>query len=344
MPILDAARIKASLIDVQTIIAGELPPVDWLVDGLIAKEDRVLVYGEPGSLKSWLMLDLGLHIAAGKQWLGHFEVPEAKRVLYIDEEMSSRTLHRRIKRLIDGSHLGDDPMPFRALSLCGVRFDNDQVADGLLIDLDALGFSPEVTIIETVRRVIDGSENNADEVAALWRRLGPFRQDGKTLLITHHMRKPTIRGFNEAIYRASGSTDILGGSDSAFAIEKRQTNKVAVTCVRVRNNEEPEPFSVTLDDAGNESPVSMLYEAQAAAAAIPIRAAEMVVAWIEEYLRDQPHGRGRTADIKRHLQEVHQVSPSRSEKALALMRRTARGQQERRGLYQLAAQEEEVTV
>jgi len=43
------------------IINNELPPIDWLVKGLLfAVQDRVLWYGEFGSFKSWLLLDMAL--------------------------------------------------------------------------------------------------------------------------------------------------------------------------------------------------------------------------------------------------------------------------------------------
>jgi RecA-family ATPase len=87
------------LISFASIMSEPLPPIEWDVEGLVARRERVLIYAEWGALKTWLGLDLGLHLAAGGKWLDQFNVPEARRVLYIDEEMNERTLRRRIKRL-----------------------------------------------------------------------------------------------------------------------------------------------------------------------------------------------------------------------------------------------------
>ncbi|CAI4032311.1 hypothetical protein DNFV4_02740 [Nitrospira tepida] len=344
MPILSAVTIGASLLDVQTIIDGELPAVDWVVDRLIAKGDRVLVYGEPGSLKSWLMLDLGLHIAAGTPWLGHFEIPERKRVLYIDEEMSPRTLIRRVKRLIEGSDLETDSLPFKALTLCGVRFTDESVGTTLLAGLATHGFSPEVVIIETMRRVLHGSENNADEVGAFWRCVDLLRKEGRSLIITHHMKKPSMHGANESVYRASGSTDVLGGSDSAFAVEKLQANKVCVTCVRARNTPEASPFYVSLHDTGPETPASMRFEGQGGALVVPQSRVEEVANWIEEYLRDQQDQQATTAQIRQNLDTAHRVSSDRCEKALRRLRETGRVTQPVHGAYRIATQQEVASV
>jgi len=314
------------------------------VDGLIAKGDRVLVYGEPGSLKSWLMLDLGLHIAAGRSWLGHFEIPESKKVLYVDEEMSPRTLIRRVKRLIEGADLEMDPLPFKALSFCGVRFTDDSVGTTLLAGLATNGFSPEVVFIETMRRVLDGSENNADEVGNFWRWVDPFRREGRTLIITHHMRKPSVHGANESVYRASGSTDVLGGSDSAFAVEKLQADKVCVTCVRNRNTTEALPFYASLQDTGQESPASLHFEGQGGALVVPQSRVEEVATWIVEYLMAQPDPRATTAQIKQHLDTEHHVSGDRCEKALKKLREAGRVRQPAHGVYQLEVQREVASV
>src|SRR5262245_58098274 len=98
------------LISFERIMAEELPPIDWIVDGLIAQGDRVIVYGEFRSMKSWLLLHLGLSMAAGRPWLGNFGITSPRPVLYVDEEMSERTLRRRVKRLGQGAKLGTEPI------------------------------------------------------------------------------------------------------------------------------------------------------------------------------------------------------------------------------------------
>jgi RecA-family ATPase len=179
-------QVGLPLVSFQEVMTQDLTPVDWLVTDLIANQDRVVLYGEPGAMKSWLLLHLAVHIAAGRKWLGQFDVPIAKKVLYIDEEMNVRTLRRRIKRIGDGAALGTKDLPLRLLSLHGVRFD-EKGAQTLLDGLAESGFNPDVIIVETLRRVMEGSENDAEDVATFWRNLEPLRKAGKTIIISHHM-------------------------------------------------------------------------------------------------------------------------------------------------------------
>jgi RecA-family ATPase len=85
-----ASRIP--LISFQSIMAENLPTVDWLVTDLIANLDRVMFYGEFVALKTWLLLSLAIAIASGRDWLGTFRTPTPKKVLYVDEEMNERML------------------------------------------------------------------------------------------------------------------------------------------------------------------------------------------------------------------------------------------------------------
>jgi RecA-family ATPase len=240
------------LISFERVMADDLPPVAWLVDPLIAEGDRVIVYGEFGSMKSWLLLDLSLHVAAGRPWLGKFPVPAARSVLYIDEEMNQRTLRRRIKRLALGAGLDGKNLPFQVASRVGVTF-GPTGAKNLLAALGHAGFDPDIIVVETFRRVHLGSENEAEDVAAFWRNVEPLLRAGKTLIVSHHMRKPKSKRESQRD-RASGSTDILAGTDSALAVQRTKPGVVRVECVKSREAEEADGFVVRLTEGPRMAP------------------------------------------------------------------------------------------
>jgi hypothetical protein len=104
------------------ILEKDPPETDWVVQGLLAHKDRSLIYGEYGALKSWILIHLALHIAAGKPRLGTFDIPKARSVLYVDEEMGQDRMHRRARRLAAGAGI-DLPHDFYVISHPGLRFD-----------------------------------------------------------------------------------------------------------------------------------------------------------------------------------------------------------------------------
>ena len=279
------------LVSFEAILSEPLLPIPWLVEPLIANENRVIVYGEWGACKSWLLLDLGLHIAAGKAWLGKFPVPKAKRVLYVDEEMSERTLRRRIKRLAEGAGLGEAALPFRTLSGFGLRF-NAEGPKSLLAALLSGDFDADVMIVESFRRILVGSELEAADVADFWRNVKPIVKTGKTLIVSHHMRKYRQDGSNSVRDRASGSTDIMAGADTAFAVHRQSGDAVIVEQPKSRDAEEAESFVVTLYDERKDGPVILQYEGPSSATTQKATEQDRAISLIWKFLSARD---GRTA-------------------------------------------------
>jgi hypothetical protein len=312
------------------ILAEPLPPIHWLVNPLIASGDRVIVFGEYGSYKSWLLLDLSLHLAAEKPWLDQFSIPHPCPVLYVDGEMNERTLRRRIQRLGQGVGFGAD-LPFRALPHRGTRFASPEVAQRLLRDLQTVGYDPAVIILESLRRFLVGSENEAEAVGAFWDAVDPILQAGKTLIVSHHMRKPSPKGSNESRHRASGSTDILAGSDASFAVLKEPTGDILIECTKTREAEQPDSFLVSLEDSGPDSPARMVFRGFAGDS---FGEQERAEALIIAFLAKAPDGAAKTCDIHAHT-AAQGISLSTSERALRALQRTGQLRSVAHGHWQL---------
>lgn len=304
------------------IMRDPLPPVDWLVEPLIATGSRVVLYGEWGSFKSWLLLHLGLHVAAAQPWLGKFAVPQPKRVLYVDEEMSERTLRRRIKRLAEGAGFADLSLPFRALSRIGVRF-NDTGAKNLLSALRANDFDADVIIVESFRRVLVGSELEAKDVSEFWRNVAPILKAGKTLVVSHHMRKFRATGGNASRDRASGSTDILAGADAAFAIQRQSADALVVEHIKSRDEEEAEPFLVTLCEQGKDGPMTMQYEGPTSEARETAKEQDRAADLMVKFLAGRPTQTATAGEINEHL-EAAGISERTAQRARSALGKTGR--------------------
>ncbi|UVT20116.1 MAG: AAA family ATPase [Nitrospira sp.] len=277
------------LVSFESIMEQPLPPIDWLVEPLIPRQSRIVVFGEYGSMKSWTLLDLSLHLAAGRAWLDTFEISEPRSVLYIDEEMPGHELRRRVKRMGEGMGLKGVSIPFHAVSHLGVRFTEEKV-EGVLRDLRLVGFDPEIIVVETMRRVLVGSENEATHVARFWDSASPILSAGKTLIISHHMKKPNAQNPDAVKHRASGSTDILAGADLAYAITRSQDDVLTIRCEKNRVAPEIEPFKVQLVTEGiddEQSSVIMRYVGQPANGEEDRSKAQEAKEAILAYLRDQ---------------------------------------------------------
>jgi hypothetical protein len=243
---------QQSLITHADILARDVPPIAWDIEGLIPRGSRVVVFGPFGAMKSWLLESLGLSLASGTPWLDTFAIPQPRRVLYLDQEQGRTTVWRRVKRLSQG--LGLQATPFVVVPHLSVRFKDDQdVVHALATPqcVDSLGGMPEVVIVETLRRVLAGSENNAEDVAKFWQATDTLVAQGMTVVVAHHYKKARGNGSQAKRDMASGSTDLLAGADVAFAVEpSKDPGHVLVQCVKMRDAAEPPPFqtAITWDD------------------------------------------------------------------------------------------------
>jgi hypothetical protein len=77
--------------------------------GLIPEGGDVMTYGDGGVGKTTLIVDLGVHLAAGDDWLG-IPVARPRRVLLVENEGPRPLFRRKLQRKRDGwtgSELGD---------------------------------------------------------------------------------------------------------------------------------------------------------------------------------------------------------------------------------------------
>jgi RecA-family ATPase len=279
--------VPPELFSFREIMAMPVRPASFVVEPLITPGDRVVVFGEFGSMKSWLLLHLGMHIAAGQPWLGTFAVPAPLPVLYLDLEMNDRTRWRRIRRLARGAGFAQEDLPFYVLPSFPLQFDRPKAVQALLDHLQAADVEPAVIIIESFRRVLVGSENEARDVSAFWRNVEPIRQRGITLLVSHHMRKqhPHPRTREEPRDRASGSTDILAGADAAFAVTRLGERALTVECVKSREAEEAPPFAVAFEGA-HRGPIVL--RAADGASVVPRTRISKAAGLVLDYLQAAP--------------------------------------------------------
>jgi hypothetical protein len=285
----------------ETLLSKPLPPTDWLVEPLIANGNRVLVYGEWGSYKSWLLLDLALHLAAGKPWLDTFPVPRARRVIYLDEEMSPRELQRRIKLLALGAEIAE-ASNLQTASQVGFRFSRFGGHAPLLARLRASEIDPEVIIVESFRRVFEGNENSAEDVTAFWHAVAPVAKAGKTVVLSHHMKKASPQYPTAARDRASGSTDIMAGLDTAYAVTRNVYRDVSVVeCTKAREFDEPDAFAVSMSGESVDHPVVLRYEGLRAEFAAVASKADQTAPLIKAFLASQPDQTADWTAIVEHL-------------------------------------------
>jgi hypothetical protein len=225
-----------------------VPAVDWEVEGLAIRGKINLIYGASTAMKSWLAMSLGLHLAAGKPWLGRFNIPEARHVVYVDEEMGEDMMQRRLIQLTSGANLPKNDRRFVSFSYTGLR-GNEGSVEMFLQYLKQLEIDPDVIIIDSLIRVIDGDENSNTDAAAFWRAMRRLSGGKRTIFPMHHISRVNRDGLPR------GASDMLGGVDTGLLVRRKAGGLVLVEPKKARGDREAVPFVVSVASKDRNSPV-----------------------------------------------------------------------------------------
>lgn len=202
------------------------PPMEYVVKNLLTKGSVTLIYGEPGSKKTYALGSLGVCVAIGKTWLEFETVPT--KVLFLDEESGRVRFTRRLGEIMRGEEAGPQT-PFTYICLGGFKLDkaNDNVLLQTIIEEYAVG----LIIIDALADVMDGDENAKQDTQPIFTNMKRLaEQTGTAVIIIHHANK-------QGGYR--GSSAIKGAVDNMILVEsKNGTNVVTFKSEKVRDGKD----------------------------------------------------------------------------------------------------------
>jgi hypothetical protein len=191
----------------------------WLVDGLLMPEQISLFFGEPGSGKTFLALDMALHVAAGARWFGRATTPGL--VIYLAAE-AGRSIFQRVAAW-KLEHPENTNIPFAvipcALDLCHADVqDIDHLISDIREKAEKAGIPVALVIIDTVSRVLaGGDENSSTDMGGFRRSLDRLRDELHChATAVHHPGKELSRG-------ARGHSMLKADIDAEIIVTKQDT-------------------------------------------------------------------------------------------------------------------------
>lgn len=255
-----------------------------LVKGLIGTRDLVMVYGEPGCGKTFLVLDIAGHIATGMPWRGLRT--KAGLVVYIAAE-AGRSILRRFIAWRD-HHVGEareSRIPL-AIITRGVNVMLPVEVEELMMQLRAIAAEADVplamVVFDTLSRSMPGGDENGPDMLRVVAAADRIRDElGAASLIVHHTGKDKTKG-------ARGHSSLRASTDAVICVEDR-----VATVERVRDGVSGQTFAFALEvvELGNDSDGD------------PITTCVLVEAEAGEATASGP----RTAGLKKHQQTALDV-------------------------------------
>ena len=184
----------------------DLPEVPSLLgDNLIVPEGRVIIYGRPGTFKSFATLHLCYALAGNKEWLGH-EVKENVPVLYLQAEVVPKMMQERAGKVRDtfGRNPDMHTAYIRDFTLRGQQAFQEVVDVANEVGAGFIFFDPMVNIMA-------GSELNDEAMKDFFKDLDRITvATGAGIGLVHHSRKETFN--RDGSQNNAGAGDLRGHS------------------------------------------------------------------------------------------------------------------------------------
>ncbi|MBO6510140.1 MAG: AAA family ATPase [Roseibium sp.] len=229
-----APASKFALIHAKDVLA-KLGPINWRIKGFLEENTTGLFFGDPGSFKSFIALDMAFHVAAGKDW--HGNAVKQGTVIYIAGE-GHGGLARRFAAWEKHHGIDLSTVPLYA-SEQAAQFYNHESAVQVVSAINAIAKftgAPAMIVIDTLARNFGpGDENSNNDMGQFLNHVdGLLRaRFGATVAIVHHTGHTHKQ-------RARGATALKGGMDFEYRIESVGAGMVAcMTCTKMKDAREP---------------------------------------------------------------------------------------------------------
>jgi AAA domain len=197
-----------------------------LIKGILEQEQISLIVGAKQTGKTFLALDLGLHVAAGLQWFGR-RVTEGP-IVYVAAEAGRSIVNRVCAWRFAHQYDEDASIPFFAITST-VDLCHSDIGDlERLIDaIKETSSEPcALVVVDTISRALaGGDENSPGDMGALVCSLDRLRDEFHAhVAAVHHFGKESSRG-------ARGHSLLEANLDTVIEVEKNETSKTSIATV-----------------------------------------------------------------------------------------------------------------
>lgn len=206
---------------------SEIRPVfngQWLIKHLLPARGLAVIYGPPGSGKSFVALDASMHVALGLEWAGK-KVRQAG-VIYIAAEGGDGFQNRAVA-IRDKLNAPADT-PFGLITVApnlGVENgDARLLAKEIKLQTERLGWTLGLIVVDTLSRAMAGAdENAAADMGRFVRNIDNVSKMFHCLaMAVHHTGKDADRGMR-------GSSALHGAADAEWEVSSDETSKTIRT-------------------------------------------------------------------------------------------------------------------
>jgi putative DNA primase/helicase len=188
MTLFSSQQPEIQTLGIDDLIGMEIPTREMLLDPILPAKGLMMIHARRGGSKTFIALAMGLAVASGTSIL-RWSAPKARRVLYIDGEMTLVDLQKRVAALKAGIGviIGNDH--FRILAADHSDIPN-LATDAGQRALDPLLDGIDFLIIDNLSTLCwSGGDNDGGSWTAMQDWLLRLRRRSIAVLLVHHSGK-----------------------------------------------------------------------------------------------------------------------------------------------------------
>lgn len=227
-----------------------LPPFKHLIRDTISIGALSALIGAPGVGKTFIALDMLLHIATGKPWFGKAVVRGSVIIVALE---GARGMWKRIRAWCERHGVDPETLPIVVID-GSLNLRKDKIARQEIIDAarqlaERTGLPVRAIVIDTLNRAMfGGNESASEDMGALIAGADHIRiATGGNVMLVHHLGKDDTRG-------ARGHSSLFGAVDTELTVDEK--GKLKIT--KQKEGEDGTHFAFRLeqvdlgdDDEGN---------------------------------------------------------------------------------------------
>lgn len=317
------------------------PNPRWLVKELLMEDTVAMVFGPPGAGKSFLVIDLAMHVATGSDTWAARRIQTGGVVYLVGEGQHS--VGKRFRAWLKHHERGpaDMDQPGLAVVVNAGPLSTNKPDAGLAHITEAFamlmeaGHEPRLLIVDTVSRHMDGDENSAMDAQRFIAAADHVRRDhGVTVLLVHHTGKNVERGARgSSAFKANVDTllevDGDGGSSIVTLSPDKQKDAAAGGAISFRKEV---VFLGTDEDGDPVTSLALIHDNQAGTGATLDEKQLAIVSLVAELGKDSAGTHVGVTNRKLWYAVAERGIYTSSDSYKTAMKRLSRGYGRRRGL------------
>ena len=224
------------IINADNLLYTTLTESEFIVDEILPVGLHIFC-GAPKVGKSWLMLDLCIKVSKGEELWG-LKTNKCD-VLYLALEDTHQRLQKRLFKLTD-----DIDSNFH------IAIESNTITNGLVIQLEnAIKQYPNIrlVVIDTLQKV--RKQNNDINYSADYGEMSTLKEfadkNKLAIILVHHLRK---QDDSDVFNKISGTTGIMGSSDTTFILEKKSRDDSVATLFVTGRDVEYQTFTLRFEE------------------------------------------------------------------------------------------------